>query len=180
MSLRTSATRYARALFDVALRESDPARIEQELDEIVGAIEGQPELRRALLHGAVPQTIRLNVVKALVEATSPQPPLAKLLLILAEKGRLELLPHLRDVYRERLLAHGNVVRAFVTSATALGDDKVRALEHSLSQLTGKRVQLEVAVDRDLIGGVVARIGSTVYDGSLRTQLQKLKQQLVTD
>jgi F-type H+-transporting ATPase subunit delta len=103
---------------------------------------------------------------------------AKLLNLLAERGRLELLPDLREVYRERLLAHSNVVRATVTSAAPLSPDDVQRLEASLGGLTGKRVQLETAVDPAIIGGVVTRIGSTVYDGSIRTQLQKMRQQLV--
>lgn len=180
MSARTSAARYARALFDVALRESDPVRIGDELNEITGVIEEHPDLRRALLNAGVPQDVRVGVVRALAQSADLQPPLAKLLVLLGENNRLELLPHLRDVYRERVLAHANVVRASVRSAAPLSDDQRQALEHGLGRLTGKRVELDVAVDRDLIGGVVARIGSTVYDGSIRTQLQKMKQQLLRD
>jgi F-type H+-transporting ATPase subunit delta len=105
-------------------------------------------------------------------------PLAKLLSMLAERGRLDLLPLMLDVYRERLLAHSNVVRAKVTSAAPLSADRVQALEASLAGLTGKKVQLETSVDESIIGGVVTRIGSTVYDGSIRTQLQKMRHQLV--
>jgi F-type H+-transporting ATPase subunit delta len=70
------------------------------------------------------------------------------------------------------------VRGTVLAAAPLGPDKVSALERSLSAATGKKVQLETQVDPSLIGGVVARIGSTVYDGSIRTQLQKVRQQLI--
>jgi F-type H+-transporting ATPase subunit delta len=98
--------------------------------------------------------------------------------MLAERGRLDLVPLLADVYRERLLAHGNIVRATVTSATPLGPDKINGLAASLGGLTGKKVQIETTVDPALVGGVVARIGSTVYDGSIRTQLQKMKRQIV--
>ena len=178
MSLRTSATRYAKALLDVAVRESDPAQIEREMADIVTAMFEHDELRRVMTNPAVPQHARLGVVRALVERARAQPPLAKLLLMLAERGRLELLPDLLDVYRERLLAHGNVVRASVTSAVPLATEKVTALEQRLGGLTGKQVQLTIDVDPSLVGGVVARIGSTVYDGSIRTQLEKMKQQLI--
>lgn len=178
MSLRPSATRYAKALFEVALAESDPARIETDLATIVAAMKEHADLRHALLHPSVAPTARINVVRAVTTRAGLQAPVAKLLAMLASRGRLELLPDLLDVYRERLRAHKNIVRATVSAATALSQEKVQALERSLSGLTGKQVELDLVVDPSLIGGVVAKIGSTVYDGSIRTQLQKLKQQLV--
>jgi F-type H+-transporting ATPase subunit delta len=178
MSLRTSATRYARALFDVAVLESDPEQIERDLSAIVDAMTGHAELQRAFTSPGVPTAVRLNVVRAVAEKVGAQPPLAKLVVMLAERGRLELLPVLREVYRDRLRAHRNVVQAEVTSAVPLAAEQVHALGRSLGSLTGKQVELAVGVDPALIGGVVARIGSTVYDGSIRTQLQKMKQELV--
>jgi F-type H+-transporting ATPase subunit delta len=85
---------------------------------------------------------------------------------------------LTDSFHERLLAHQKVVRADVTSAVPLSPDQTRVLEQSLSQATGKKVEITAAVDPALLGGVVARIGSTVYDGSVRTQLSRLRQELV--
>jgi len=178
MSLRTSATRYAKALLDVAIRESDPSRIETDLQTVVTAMTEHADLRRAMVSPAIPQSVRVNVMRAVTSHIGVQPPLAKLLDLLAMRGRLELVPQLLEVYRERLLAHRNIVRATVAAATPLSPDKVQALEHSLGELTGKQMQLAVEVDPALIGGVVTRIGSTVYDGSIRTQLQKMKQRLV--
>jgi F-type H+-transporting ATPase subunit delta len=178
MSLRPSAARYAKALFDVALAESDPARVETDLATIVEAMNAHTDLRHALLHRSVAPAARINVVRALTAQAGLQPPVARLLAMLASRGRLELLPDLLDVYRERLRAHKNIVRATVSAATPLPQEKVQALEQSLRGLTGKQVELDLVVDPSLIGGVVAKIGSTVYDGSIRTQLQKLKQQLV--
>lgn len=178
MSTRTSATRYARALLDVALKESDPQKIEQDLASFAAAMRESADLRRALLSPEIPAPTRRQVVDAVSKKIGMEPPAAKLLALLADRGRLELYPELLDVYRERLLAHNNIVKGTVTTAAPLAADKVRALEQSLSAATGKKVQLEVAVDPSLIGGVVTRIGSTVYDGSIRTQLQRMKQQLV--
>jgi F-type H+-transporting ATPase subunit delta len=178
MSLRTSATRYAKALLDVAVAESDPAVIERDLASIVEAVTHHEELHRVLTSPRTPQAVRVNVVNALTARANVQPPVAKLLAMLAERGRLELLPVMLDVYRERLLAHRNIVQATVTSAAPLSADRLGELKTSLGALTGKQVQLDTAVDQSLIGGVVARIGSTVYDGSIRTQLQKMRQQLI--
>lgn len=178
MSLRTSASRYAKALFEVAIQESDPARVEADLAMVVEAMNDHADLRRAMLNPAVPQSVRVNVVRALADHVGAQVPIAKLLEMLASRGRLELVPHLLDVYRERLLAHQNILRGSVSSAAPLPDAKVHALEERLSRMTGKQVRLEVAHDPALIGGLVAKIGSTVYDGSVRTQLEKMKKQLV--
>jgi F-type H+-transporting ATPase subunit delta len=177
MSLRTSATRYAKALLDVASKESDAAQVERDLAAIVDAMTGHGELRRVLTSPGTPPSARVNVVEALARKANVQPPVAKLLRMLAERARLELLPVLLEVYRERLLAHSNVVRAMVTSAAPLSPDRVQALAASLSNLTGKKVHLETTVDPAMIGGVITRIGSTVYDGSIRTQLEKMKRQL---
>ena len=178
MSLRTSATRYAKALLDVAIKESDPVRIERDLTAVVDAVTTHGELQRVLTSPRTPQAARLGIVKSLTDRATVQPPVAKLLAMLAERGRLELLPELLAVYRERLLAYRNIVRAVVTSAAPLTPDKVRAIEQRLALATGKNVQLETAVDPAIIGGVITRIGSTVYDGSIRTQLAKMRQQLV--
>ena len=178
MSLRTSATRYAKALLQVALQESDPEKIGQDLSSVAEAMAQSAELRRAMTSPGVPQDVRNNVIAAIAAQIGAPPPLAKILKMLADRGRLDLVPLMAEVYRERLLAHGNIVRATVTSATPLTSDKVQGLEASLGNLTGKKVQIETAVDPALVGGVVARIGSTVYDGSIRTQLQKMKQQLI--
>ena len=178
MSLRTSATRYAKALLEVAIQESDPEKIAQDLASIAAAMAQSAELRRALTSPGVPPDVRANVVGAIAATLGAPPPLGKILKMLAERGRLDLVPQMAEVYRERLLAHGNIVRATVTSATPLGADNIKGLEASLGALTGKNIQIETAVDPALVGGVVARIGGTVYDGSIRMQLQKMKQQLV--
>lgn len=178
MSLRTSATRYAKALLDVAIKESDPAAIEGDLAAMVDAITRHAELRRVIASPGTPQSVRINVTKAIAERAGVQPPVAKLLTMLAERGRLELLPELLDVYRERLLAHQQVVRATVTSAAPLPPEQLSRLEERLRGLTGRTVQLRTEVDPSIIGGVVTRIGSTVYDGSIRMQLRKMREQLV--
>jgi F-type H+-transporting ATPase subunit delta len=178
MSLRTSATRYARALFDIAVQESDPARIGSELESVVTALRDNLDLHHALSSPQVPPASRIGIVRALAQRATLAPPLAKLLVLLAERGRLELLPELLAVYRERLLALQNIVQASVTSAAPLSSETLDTLQRRLSDATGKHVHLAADVDPALIGGIVTRIGSTVYDGSIRTQLHKLKQQLV--
>jgi F-type H+-transporting ATPase subunit delta len=178
MSQRASATRYAKALLDVAVAESDAARVEQELAGIVSAIAGHAELRHALTSPRIPAAARQGLVGALAARLGVAAPLAKLLGLLAGRGRLGLLPELLAVYRERLLDHQLIVQASVTSAAPLAPDALQRLAERLGALTGRQVRLRAAVEPSLLGGVVARVGSTVYDGSVRTQLEKMKQQLV--
>ncbi len=178
MALKASATRYARALLDVAIGQSDPTKIENDLSSFSAMLAGHSELHRVLTNPRVPVAARAALIGALAERAGVDRIVGRLLVLLAERGRFELLPAIVEAYRERLLAHRRIVRARVTSATPLPPERQDALRQSLSHVTGKDVQIEVDTDPKLIGGLVARIGSTVYDGSIRTQLQKVRQQLV--
>ena len=179
MSLRTSANRYAKALFDVALEEkADLAKVDQDLAAVVAMMEASPDLAQASNRGAVTDAQRQSMMEAVSKAMSLSTPVTKVLVLLANGGKLNLIPDLAAAYRERLLAHQNIVRAEVTSAAPLTAAQTDALEASLSKVTGKKVELSVSVDPELLGGVVAKIGSTVYDGSVKMQLQRMRQELV--
>jgi F-type H+-transporting ATPase subunit delta len=179
MTNKTAATRYARALLEVSIKEkADLERIEKELAAWVSVLSGHPVLEKALLNPAIPVPRKQAAVAELNARLKPSPVLAKLIVLLAERDRLVLLPELLASYRERLLDHQNVVRAEVTTASPLGPDRVQAIERGLTQLTGRAVTIATKVDASIIGGVVARVGGTVYDGSVATQLQKMKQRLV--
>jgi F-type H+-transporting ATPase subunit delta len=177
MSSRASAVRYARALFDVALQESDPARIEQELSSITGLIKGHSDLQAALESPSVSPTGKKAVVEALVQRAQFSGAVGKLLLMLADRDRLVLLPEVLDAFQARLREQRRVIEAEVTTALPLDPAQQEALQRRLSAATARDVTVTTKVDPALIGGVVARIGSTVYDGSLATQLAKLKGRL---
>jgi len=179
MSLRTSANRYAKALFDVALEEkADLDRIDRDLSEITEILRDNTELMSAVDWANVPDAARQAVMENVLDKMGVAAPVKKLLVLLTGQRKLVYLQDLAEAYRERLLAHQNVVRAEVTSAAPLSPEKTKALEESLSKVTGKKVELSVSVDPELLGGIVARIGSTVYDGSVRTQLARMRQELV--
>jgi F-type H+-transporting ATPase subunit delta len=178
MSLRTSANRYAKALFDVALEEkADVAQVDRDLDAVVAMMKASPDLAAASNRG-LSDSARQSLIEAVAKAMTLTTPVTKLLVLLAQNRKLDYLPDLAAAYRVRLLAHQNIVRADVTSAAPLSPEKTKALQESLSKVTGKNVELSVSVDPELLGGVVARIGSTVYDGSVKTQLQRMRQELV--
>jgi F-type H+-transporting ATPase subunit delta len=178
MTNRAAATRYARALFDVALREGqDLDQIARELTEVATLVSGNEGLARALSHPAVPASRKRAVIEALLAQSPVHQMLSRTLLMLADRDRLVLLADLAAAFRSRVMDHQQIVRAEVTTAVALPADRVAALQQGLAAATGRQVQLEVRVDPRIVGGAVTRIGSTVYDGSVITQLAKLKQQL---
>jgi len=179
MSLSISANRYAKALFDVAMAEkADLAQIDRDLTAFAEVLKDNADLLRAATRVGIPDATRKALAFEVADKMALASPVKKLLALLAEKQKLNLLPYLITLYRERLLAHQNIVRAEVTTAVALSPDKTTTIERSLARATGKKVEMSVAVDPELLGGVIARIGSTVYDGSVRAQLAKLRQQLL--
>lgn len=180
MSLKTSANRYARALFDVTLQEGDLSQVERDLTAMVALTREHADALEPVMHHSVPDAARRAVVETLAHRLGLCTQVRKLLGLLAGRGRFDLLPHLAEAYRERLLAYQNIVRAHVTSAAPLTPENTTALQASLGRATGKKVELSLSVDKELIGGLVARIGSTVYDGSVRTQLGKIRQTLVEE
>jgi F-type H+-transporting ATPase subunit delta len=177
MSMRSSAARYARALLDVAIKESDPALAEQELATFLDLVRRHSDLERVLANPVVAAADKRVVVQQIVERLQLKTPAAKLLSLLAARGRLPLLPDLLDVYRERLLEHQRVVRAEITTATPLSADRAAQLRERLATATGRAVTMTTKVDASIIGGVITRIGSTVYDGSVAAQLAKFKDRL---
>lgn len=181
MTGRAAGIRYARALFDVARKESaDVAQIGRDLTAFAQMVSGNDGLAHVLSNPAIPAARKRGVIEQLLARSGAiSPILSKILLLLADRDRLRILPDLAAGYRERLLQHANIVRAEVVTASAIPVDRVTALKDGLARATGRDVQLESRVDPSLIGGAVTRVGSTVYDGSIATQLQKLKQELVS-
>jgi F-type H+-transporting ATPase subunit delta len=176
---KTAATRYARALLDVGVKENaNLEQIEQELAQFGDLFKQNPLLEKVLLNPAVPVPRKRAAVAELVARAKPAGIVGKLLTLLADRDRLVLLPDLLASYRERLLDYRHVVRAEVTTASPLAGDRAKAVENSLARVTGRTVVVETRVDPSIIGGVVARVGSTVYDGSVTRQLQKIKERLV--
>ena len=181
MTSGAAAGRYARALFDVVLKETpaDVDTVESQLWQLSELFTGNAALAAVMGNPAVPVTKKTAVARAILErAGTLAPQLPKLILMLAERDRLTLLPDIARVYRDRVMDHQKVIRGEVTTAVALAPETLTALAQSLERATGRKIVLETRVDPSIIGGVVTRLGSTVYDGSVTTQLQKMKQSLI--
>jgi len=178
MTSRAAGTRYARALFDVARKEGDVQQAGEELAGFAALVSGHDALQKIFANPAIPAPRKKAVVEQLIARAGAMSPIVrKLLLLLAERDRLGLLPDLTVAYQNRLMDHAKVVRAEIVTAIALSADRVAALQQGLAQATGRQVQLESRLDPTIIGGAIARVGSTVYDGSVTRQLQKMKEAL---
>lgn len=178
MTNRTAATRYARALLDVALQEgADLSSVESELAAFTNLFTSDDTIRKVLLNPAVPAPRKGAAVAQIAAQAKASTMIGKLLVLLAERDRLVLLPDLLAAFRSLVMDHQKVVRAEVTSAVALPPDRAQTIQARLAEVTGRTVLLSTRVDPALVGGIVARVGSTVYDGSVTTQLEKMKARL---
>jgi F-type H+-transporting ATPase subunit delta len=177
MSMRASAARYARALLDVVSADGNPEQVDQELTAFAELVARTPDLEKALTNPAVPVSAKRAVVETLLSRLKVSPPLAKLLLLIADWDRLAVVGDLAVAYRERLMELRQIVRAEVITAAALSPERVKQFEQRLAAATGRRVTMTARVDPTLIGGAVTRVGSIVYDGSVATQLAKIRERL---
>lgn len=176
MSNRASASRYARALFDV----TDPAvrsSLDAELTGVAQLFAGNAELQAVFASPSVPPGAKRGVVQALIARGRLTSPAAKLLTLLSERDRLGLVADVAAVFHEIVLADQRVLQAEITTAVPLTEDAERGLQARLSAATSKHAQITSRVDPAIIGGIVARIGSTVYDGSLANQLARIRERL---
>jgi F-type H+-transporting ATPase subunit delta len=175
---KTAAVRYARALLDVAVKEkADLELIENELSQFADLFKQYPLLEKVLLNPAVPVPRKRAAIADILAQAKFTPIVTKLLTLLADRDRLVLSTDLLAAYRDRLLDHRGVVRAEVTTATALDAGRTEAIQNGLAALTGRKVLLVTKIDPSIIGGLIARVGSTVYDGSVTRQLEKMKDRL---
>jgi F-type H+-transporting ATPase subunit delta len=177
MTARMSALRYARALLDVALAETDPVAVGQQLAAAAELFKGHAGLWKVMTNPAVPAPKKRAIVDALLPQLDSAPLVQKMLQMLASRDRVALLPEIVDAYGSRLMEHQKVVRASVTSAAPLPADRLKKLEQELAGITGRKVVMSTAVDPAILGGLVTRIGSTVWDGSVKRQLEKIREKL---
>jgi F-type H+-transporting ATPase subunit delta len=171
------ARRYAKALFSLAVEKG---RIEPWCDRLLAlgrAIDASPELKDLLANPAYTREVRAAVVLRLAQDLTLDAEPSALLQLLGERNRLGGLSAIVVAFRELADVELGRVRATVTSAVPLDDAAVDAIAARLSAATQKKVLVERAIDPAILGGVVAQVGSVVYDGSLRTQLEDLRSTL---
>jgi F-type H+-transporting ATPase subunit delta len=168
------ARRYAAALADVVTGRDEAREVQEELSAWELMMQGNPDLLEVFRNPTIPYEQKRKVLDTLVERTRVRPTTANFLQVLLRNHRLAELREINRRFAQELDDRRGVVVAHVTTARNVAEaDRVR-LADKLSSLTGRRVRLQFNVDEELIGGVVTRVGSTVYDGSVRTQLERIK------
>lgn len=169
------ARRYARALIEVAGPQFE--QVGEELAGVAGALQQTPELAAVFTNPAVAAETRSKLLAQLITATKLSDTTANLLRLLDDRRRIPDLPAIDRAYRTLADEQAGRLRAKITSASALPADFAKRLETQLTAATRKNVAVESALDPSLLGGVVAQVGNTVYDGSLKNQLEALRREL---
>lgn len=178
MSVETVARRYATALADVVVKTGETNSIQTELKTWEQMISGNVDLQTAFGNPAISLNDKEKVLENLIEKTKSNKTTANFLRVLLRNNRLTEIGEINEKFVSVLEERSGAISARITSARALSESEKAEMQANLSKLTGKTVSLNFDTDQTLIGGVVTRIGSTVYDGSVKTQLQQLKEQLI--
>lgn len=178
MIVGSIARRYAKALLAIGVENKQFERFGKELDNFAAVLTGSKELRDVLANPSQPLSKRRAIVEALIKKMRPSPTVQSFLLLLMDRSRIGYLPSIAREFQAMADKHAGRVRTKVTSAFKLDLGTVTRLKKALEKKTGKQVILEQKVDPDLIGGVVAQVGSYVYDGSIRTTLTQMRQSLL--
>ncbi len=179
MSVRSAARRYAAVLFEVVQAKADLSKAEGELQAFVSLVEGHRELQTVLAHPAISALKKRELVETILNSIPDlSGEVRRLLLMLAERDRLGSVRDVAAAFSERLMTHRKVMDAQIVTASALPDNQRAALAQALSSAVGADVRLKESVDPSIMGGIVARVGSVVYDASLTRQLEKMRQQLL--
>ena len=179
MSNETVARRYSTALADVVMSHGDTASVSAELSSWGQLIEQNPDLGTVFANPAIAHSNKEKVLDQLLAKTKPSKTTSNFLRILLKNGRFSDLADINTKFASEIEARSGIVSAEILSARELPADEKKEFELSLERLTGKQININFTVDPNLIGGVVTRIGSTVYDSSVRTKLENLREQLIS-
>jgi len=170
------ANTYARAFADVVLSARlDANRAIGGLRRIAGLLAESTELRRVWENPAVPADQKRRLLDAIVHREGIEPHVRNLMAVLIDHRRVQFLSRITAQLEKELDARLGFAEAHITSARELGDAEKRALEAQIEKVTGKKIRARFGLDTSLLGGAVVRVGSTIYDGSVKGQLEKIRE-----
>ena len=172
------ARRYAKALFEIGVAEGNYERLGQELADLARAYTESADLRVVLENPVIKPSEKQGILNALLPRIAPSPSVQRFARLLLERGRIGILRAASRVYSDLADERAGQVRATVTAAAALSPPDLDRVRKALEARTGRKVLIQTAVDPSLIGGVVARVGDLVLDGSVRTQLDEMRLRLL--
>ena len=174
------ARRYAAAMAEVAMEKKSAQRVRADFASFVEAFYSVADLKNFLESPAIDIEVKQKVIKSLAEKMQLDGNVANFIHLIVMHGRTELLREIENAVGEELNARMGIAQAEVTSARALSDAERRELTAALERRTGKKIEARFSEDGSLLGGAVVRVGSTIYDGSVREKLNRLREQLEGD
>ena len=174
MRIEVAAKRYAQAAFGIARERDELDRWVEDLRAIAD-LAAQPGVVELLASSRVPFEVKERLLRSGLADVSPLA--LNLARLLVQKGRIALAGQVRDEYQRLLDEHRGMAQALVLTAVPLSEDEERAVAQRLRELTGKEIVLERRVDPEIMGGLVARVGDRLIDGSTRTRLLELRRKL---
>ncbi|MEI6243527.1 MAG: ATP synthase F1 subunit delta [Acidobacteriota bacterium] len=178
MTLQSVARRYAGALFDVTKKSGAIDSAYTGLQSFAALVAQSPELAKVLASPAVPAAKKRALAETLAAQLGVSPEVHRLLGVMGDRDRLGLVAGVAAAFEARVMQERQILQAQVTTAVPLTAESSAALAAALGRATGGTVKIDAHVDPSIIGGVVARVGSMVFDGSVTRQLEIMKTQLI--
>jgi F-type H+-transporting ATPase subunit delta len=178
--LKALAERYAGALVEVALANHQADQVKEELAAFAVMVRESPELNAFLANPSIARAAKHSAIEALVARMGASRTLRNYLFVIVDQRRAAMLAEIQEAFSRLLDARQGITQATVTSATELTPQERAELAAALAKLTGEKVQAQYTTDAQLIGGAVVRIGSTIYDGSVRTQLERMRARMISE
>ena len=176
MSVVTS--RYARAFVDVVIGDKlDARRIAQELQTVLSINQSSPELRKVWESPAIPAEQKRRLLDAIVKREGISKPLRNFVAVLIDHHRIALIDQVAKDFERELNSRLGFAEAQITSARELSAAERRALESQVEKLIGKKVRAQYGRDESILGGAIVQVGSTIYDGSVKGQLERIRGEL---
>lgn len=178
--MSVAAQRYASALADIALEQGAIEPVRRQLAAFADLLRQSAELKNYLSNPGVVRESKHGALEELSTRMGASKILRNFLFVLADHDRMPLLPEIVKAFHELILVQQGIVEAQVTSPAELTPAQKKVLDAALEQLTGKKIEARYELDTALMGGAVVRIGSTIYDGSVRAQLARLRARLAAE
>lgn len=178
--MRLIADRYASALLDVAQAQGSAEKVKASLEDFAAEIIESTDLQHFLENPAVPREAKRGVLAKILALLGSSPIMSNFLNVIVDHRRAGILPEIAGAYAARLNERLGIAIATVTSAGELSAQEKMGLVQGLEKSTGKIIEAQYAVDAALLGGAVVRIGSVIYDGSVKEQLRRMEATLAVE
>jgi F-type H+-transporting ATPase subunit delta len=178
--LKSASLQYANAIADIALQQGAAEPVLKQLADIGAAYQESAQLRNFFSSPAVPREAKHGVVEKLVARLGASRILRNFLFVVIDHRRTQALPEIIAAFQQVIRQRQGVAEAEVISAAALNDAQKAQLLQTLERLTGKKIQPTFSLQPALLGGAVVRIGDTIYDGSLKSRLNQMREHLAAE